>query len=306
MAPKTIIHIGLPKCASTFLQKNIFPLYAGVNHNSSNAIRTVVARYIDDSIKESEAKKTISSLIKNNEKYILSKESFCGTHSTMYVDYKQNLQKIETLFPTAKAIIIIRKQSDFLQSLYNQAIRKGITKSAKKFLCLEKLQPLTTTNIKTNLKNTQHVNFRCLNYNNLIKSYQKAYGKNNILVLPMELLQQEPSTFIEKINIFCEEKLPCPPSSLNKINTSTSQTGLYGQRFINNFKGFNKKQQIRRALYHIVSISINTITHLIDMICFIPNKPLSKNEIKIIDNYYADNNKKLSTLIDIDLQKYGY
>jgi hypothetical protein len=69
-----------------------------------------------------------------------------------------------------------------------------------------------------------------LEYNRLIRYYFGLFGRPNVLVLPLELLSQEPRDFVQRIMTFSgvdatSERLEALPYS-KKVNASFSSVGI--------------------------------------------------------------------------------
>ena len=112
MTKELYIHIGYPKCASTFLQKNVFPYMKEVNFIHKNPIGT----YNDETILLSELKEG---------KNLISYEGLSGPTDTIDENYGsqcKTLRKLKLLYPDAKIILVKRIKSRWLKSLYKQFI----------------------------------------------------------------------------------------------------------------------------------------------------------------------------------------
>lgn len=101
-----IIHIGLHKTATTFLQKDIFPYVRGYNF----------IYYFD--FKKS---------YKYSKKIIISDETLSGTP---FFNKDPNVRfdiagKLKLLFPEARILLVLREKEGWVKSLYGEYVRKG-------------------------------------------------------------------------------------------------------------------------------------------------------------------------------------
>lgn len=103
-----VIHLGLHKTGTTFLQKNVFPLIKNVN---------LICRPI--SFGDFCIKKDMLNII-SNEGF-----SFSMPHlSRCSIDYQKNvLLCFKKLFPDAKIIVGVRNRDSWLKSCYSEYIR---------------------------------------------------------------------------------------------------------------------------------------------------------------------------------------
>lgn len=97
------VHIGLPKTATTYLQKHIFKGLAYRDH--STPLDLIQAR-------------------------VLSYEGWAGfptAQGNFLGQFRRNLQNIQRLFPTARIIVGFREPSQMVLSLYKQHLHEGGT-----------------------------------------------------------------------------------------------------------------------------------------------------------------------------------
>jgi len=105
MKEDVIIHVGLQKTGTTFLQEEIFKKFKN-------------ARYIRDI--------SFTNLcFKRDKKTIIANESLSGNPYSDDVDRFQIIDNLHKLFPDAKIIIGYRNKKDMKRSLYSQYIRNG-------------------------------------------------------------------------------------------------------------------------------------------------------------------------------------
>ena len=132
---KPIFHIGYPKTATSWLQKNFFPKIENATYISRHeTFETFVQpNHFDfdaDQIREKYS-------LNNKDLKIFSLEGFIGTtHNFGLNGYltTEHAFRIHRVFPEARIILFIRKQPDIIASSYIQYIKGGGTYSLKKFL----------------------------------------------------------------------------------------------------------------------------------------------------------------------------
>ncbi|HWB63565.1 MAG TPA: sulfotransferase [Chitinophagales bacterium] len=201
-----LIHIGFPKAGSTYLQ-TWFEKHPAFLYRPK-----AIAGFYDAHGLARYAQKTE----KLHEYFVLSSEDLSvwkgdfnvvGFEGKAYnvQQYHLNLTAtLQSIFPTAKVLIITRGYSSMLLSLYSQYIKGGGT------LTFKELQ--------------QHYGqyFGLLyDYNWIIEQYRKTYGADKVIVMPYELFKTDPVKFTNLL----EEKLDIQEKfSLGneKINPSMS------------------------------------------------------------------------------------
>ena len=115
-----LIHIGLHKAASTFLQKNVWPFLFGTEKSITNGTRTAW-RIIQD----------LSQDIHTREVDLISRETFSGTirpirpgHS--WSIFKRFVTVASKIRPKPKILMVIRQHQEFLWSAYLEAYKKRL------------------------------------------------------------------------------------------------------------------------------------------------------------------------------------
>ena len=231
---EVIIHIGLHKTATTFLQKEFFPLHG----KASGYIdaRKQLRRFLDYILYshdfEFDPQQAISIFKRESrqagaagEKILLSDEQFCGSPWDNAVCRKSYFDRLNAVFSTAKFIIVLRNQEDMIRSLYLQYIKTGGTASWKAFLSHKK-HPLSI-----GLKGY-------LDYGAYIKYMVESVGIERVGCFFYEDMKKTPIPFLETIASFSGFKIEDQDvlKIINrKKNPSVSDFWVGPMRFINIF-----------------------------------------------------------------------
>jgi len=202
-----LIHIGYRKAASTFI-KEYFKAHDQLYFYNNKILgfnnTFEICKFID-----------------NNEflniKYFATSYNF-----TLYNDYSiKTKEKIHdyqysacnllyNIFPNAKILIITRAPESLILSEYIEAIKNGGYNNFN-----ELIQNKTTISYLEGI----------LDYNFTINLYSNTFGKNNVIVIPFELLQKNQSLFIKylenKLNILNID------FKLSHINPSLTKNQAY-------------------------------------------------------------------------------
>ena len=323
------IHVGLHKTATTFLQTKIFPFIkevqvAGycVETNSNCPLNNLVESYnnikykndsklIDNELKLLK-KEFLNFINQNKEKNILiSNEALAASYRNYNKSSHLYLANcLKNSFNNAKIIYIIRKQSDWLESFYNQYIIKNNAYSSIDF---GGYSGFTTLNQFIGYENNSFKNKGFLNINDLdwyymTKNYIELFGKENVLVLPYELLKENLNEFLRRFYEFTDFK-PYYPESIEIVNEKMSKEifkynpvlSKYG-KFIHSMEESTLKKFILKNDRGIKKFLNKYFTKNFNF----NNENLSKEQKEIITNIHKDSNKKLSELIEIDLRQYRY
>lgn len=207
MAP-LLLHIGFPKCGSTYLQQ-WFEKHPDVYFQPKHIAQGFYnawefARYAEQN------KSTPKSYVLSCEDLTLFKSErdpigYRISFESPHLLFQENIcQMLYHVFPAAKVLIITRGYKTIFRSVYSQYISMGGALPPKAFA-------------------TSNQNLLCnmLNYNNVISRYREKFGAANVIVLPYELMRNDLETFLTLIETALAIEKPFRLSS-NKVNASYS------------------------------------------------------------------------------------
>jgi hypothetical protein len=109
-----IIHLGMHKTGTSFLQKEVFPKLEGVNY--------LYKPY-----------KIWDLILKENKINLISGEAFSHSMPHNCLNQANTLKLLKKLFPNAKIILGVRDEDTWLRSCYSEYIKTGGRKSFKKY-----------------------------------------------------------------------------------------------------------------------------------------------------------------------------
>jgi len=228
-----LLHIGLGKCGSTFLQREIFPkLEKKINTN-------FIQIYNNDffNIKKSEIKycafenySNIENLLPND--FIMSSEGLFSV-GWEFCRIKKAFEYIKNNFSNDTVIlIIIRNPYDLLNSIYCQSIHEMKIIKPDKFFYIDDKNMNIRVNDRFNLYN--------FNYSNLISLYKSHFKK--VVVVKYENIQN--LNYLKDIFKLDDEYVQRLKKYNVKIyNKAISKFGINFILFLNNFFDVHKSQK---------------------------------------------------------------
>lgn len=182
--PKIVIHLGMPKTATTFLQWNVFH-YMDVNylwHIFHKAwIKNII--HYDKKLDLKKAKNKIQKHLKKDKINLLSEENLYTDYLVKKDDRFIILDRIKQIFPEAKIIFGIRNKQEILISWYKQYVATGGTQGYEYFL-----------------KN--HMNQKKLDYEEYLEKLYEYYGKNNVFIYKLEDIKKNQEQVIREMSEF--------------------------------------------------------------------------------------------------------
>lgn len=142
-AAKVIIHIGLQKTATRFMQKSVFaPTEAqGVLFNPVEIMPAIHSLFRDagNTVLKVAAEGAIKRYLDAHPgaTVLISKPDIPGDMYDGYSAYRENLVLLQSLFPSAHIIYFARHPADWLHSAYRQSLVKGYGGPIERFLNFE-------------------------------------------------------------------------------------------------------------------------------------------------------------------------
>lgn len=189
-----IVHVGLAKCASTYLQKKILPDIARSNNliywsNTyklkslfiKNQIDIKMAK-INEKLMKNDFSYNKSFSLKNEKNFILSSENLTNIFSDPYF-YEKHCKLVKKIFGrNTHILIVLKKPSDLFKSIYLDLIQNGIIINYNDFFLKNK---------EYLKKNKIHkFNIEKFNYEYLINLFKKDFKKVSVIYLENNFLNQ--------------------------------------------------------------------------------------------------------------------
>ncbi len=231
---------------------------------------------------------------------VLSHERLSGYPATGGFDSKIIADRLYTTFPEAAILIVIREQTSMISSMYSQYITDGGDLSIYDFL----------NPPEEDMRRVPGFSFDFYKFDWLVKYYCKLFGRENILVLPYELLVHERERYIRMLADFCG--LPFHADcKFDRINARRLMPMQTVQRW-NNIV-FSRNQLSQRTIFPI-SRANKGFARLRPMFERITPKSfdhwLRERQESYISNMtkgrYGRSNQVMCELLGIDLADYGY
>ena len=260
--PNLIIHIGLHKTGSTFLQQNIFPNLDGIEYIRWRNLEYFLR--LDDS-----------------KRFLISSESLSGFTFAGQNDREKAIRVLGGFFRDARIIVVFRSHGGFLASLYSQYLRYGGTSPFDEFFEMERLE---------NSSKKPVVDAGSVNYRAVIEAIERHFKSPPFVVL-MEDMFNNPKAFMDDLCQYCR----CLPGdarggfSKKPVNRGLKQFQGEILRKINRTFGVKLSYDGRnRPFAHLRRFRMDPTTLLVSRFSFVPSTPLVSGDVKsAIDESFA-------------------
>lgn len=193
---RIVIHVGLGKTGTSFLQREIFPKLDNVEvFGNNNKLLTLETKFSSDKIN------------------IISREGLSGLgEPEMDAGRYVIADRLHNIFPHAKIIVVFREKESYIRSSYSEVIKAGGVEDFNTYY-----ERITTANPEF---------FDFEKYDRYLRNLF-----DNVLVLWFEELKNDPGSFIRKICDFIGVKIP--DYANRHVNIQRSDKNLQMWRIIN-------------------------------------------------------------------------
>lgn len=317
MLDNVLIHIGYQKTGSTWLQRTLFKrdniTFEPINEKDSGASNlaspffkgadgNVLSPFDDNQAHINDCLKTYldNYPIPEGKIPVFSNERLAGNAHAAGFDAVHIASRLKSTFPNGKVLITIRNQRSYILSIYFLYLSRGGTMSLMRYL-----------NSRYDGKRP-HFSPHHINYLPLIRHYSKLFGKHNVKVIPLELLETNSDQFVSEIGEFVGRKVDFDRNDLSKKVNKTSNhfinyhfrvgNRLLWSNSLNNYSSL-KNRYVGKAVSLMVRASPFFIPPRLDKL----RKQKMEIEINqwVADRYQACN-QELSEEIGMDLSSFGY
>lgn len=297
-----LIHVGLHKCASTWLQNYVFDgndsgFFSPWGGMASQAVSEFVGvDPIEFSPEQARLNLAAQALPIPERTRIcvvsheaLSSRPMRGRYYAPYV-----AQRLRDTFGNARVLMMFREQKKMIFSAYNMYIRSGGRMTLREFI--------GTGQDMTGFDGLCKLPF--FRYERLYRMYQDMFGEDRVLALPLELLARDPERFTTQLCAFSGvewQEFPAEKKANKGFEALTSSVA----RRANHFMRFDHLKPKKSSAFRRKSLS------LIERLATdgMKERVASKWHKQISDrvgNYYSAGNAEFSQMLDMDLKAFGY
>lgn len=301
---QVLLHVGLHKTATTWLQKRIFAAPDGgfVTPWGPQAGQSITEFVAVDPLKfdplaaRRRFEESLAAMADREGKIpTISHEGLSSRPNLGQFYAPLAAERMKAAFPDAKLFLMFREQKALLNSLYSQHLHRGGRLTLEEFI--------GTGNEPAGWTPLIFLSF--YEYDALIGMYRRVFGEENVLALPLEMMARDQYGFVERLCAFAGAAVPAdtsfPPENvawkpfsteiLRRLNyiSRPYQLGPYGGSF---------------AFYRKIARRIEPL---------IPNalhqKVKARRQQRIearVGDLYAPSNDRTSEMIGVDLKEYGY
>ncbi len=301
MTGRVIIHIGLHKTGTRFLQRMVFKQLDSQQFLYNPDWLLIPLRHAvrerDDPTTEKALGDAVGRWRAGNDErtLIISEPHASGDMYGMHEGAEHNASMLARLFPEAQIIYFVRRHADWLQSAYRQGLVKDPGQPIQRFLNFYDgvfhEQPARRVAGKRNLSALG------LRFLGIYRAYTQAFGTSNVYLLRQESLRQRPEDVRAVVaRALGLSRLPEPPHerSQNRSFSALAILMLFPATWLLPWKPPERMigrgvGPWRRPLRPLRSLRTNLIRHGLDRLVYIDWDLLARDGMRQrIEAHYAD------------------
>ncbi len=214
-SPDVVLHIGLHKTATRFLQRAVFARLDShkflVNPSGLNRALKDALWFPSEETREQAREAVVSAREEAGSRTLLvSEPAISGDMYSSHEDWQRNLEFVHELFPEARIIYFVRRQSDWLHSAYRQALVKGPGMPIEFFLNYR--QGEFWPREARMIGRARNLNALDLRFAAIYRGYAEAFGAERVYLMRQEDLRNRQELVQQRLaEALGIDALPEPP-----------------------------------------------------------------------------------------------
>ncbi|MFO1131221.1 MAG: sulfotransferase [Hyphomicrobiales bacterium] len=318
--PSPLIHIGLHKTGTSWLQVYLFANPGSGFWNAAPATVTkrksrakfgsyFFYRAPDGNVLHEDgfdAAATRAALgverVPEGQCLVVSNERLSGHPMSNGIDRSWICERLHQTLPQARVVMVVREQRAMILSSYMQYLKYGGPRSIEGFLAPE------------NDARSPALDLGYWDYDRLALTYIRRFGRENLLVLPFEMLRQDPQGFVARICGFAGVAPPQQPlPGTHRENASQNYVTCTALRLLSPLirssrgNGFAPSLLGRRVGQ---AVHLGLQKHLGLLVPRALNERAKRRLFARVEatvgTAYQASNRRLEELTGLDLRRYGY
>jgi hypothetical protein len=301
-----LVHVGLHKTGTTWLQERLFQRYAGSAFAYSEDRRLIRGNFrvlaeteFDAEIVREEFRPLLAEAQAMGRPLILSDEILTGLPFHDRFARLITIDRLKRVFPRARILVTIREQIDIIVSSYGHYVRGGYSGGFEDFIARPGLEK--------NRLFWPILEYEHFDYFHLYEFLAGKFGHDSIMVTPMEWMMRNPDAFAAELARFagCEAVPLAEGQSDRTVNPAWSQIGYEVARHLNHLVPQDARWR-RKA-----PISASSAAWWVDR--FTPGSMRRRMKARRIDraraavgDLYCASNRRLEQRLGLDLGGLGY
>lgn len=306
--PDDVLHIGLNKTATTWLQQSVF---SAVRSHRLLGRQAVTDRPVVEAVARMQSERyragELRAAVKGDgdcRPAIVSDEGLSSTlRYREWADFQRTAQRAHHELPGAKVLLVLRAQKRLGRSSHRQYVKLGGTSSLVRFLSESDVPDYATFTERYDLLA-------------IYELYRDLFGADRVVVLPYENLQIDPAGFLDELCARLDLDLAADDRSRalrsGARNQSLSPTGTLVLRLLNRLVSttpFHERALLPRVAPRSMWHLVRRFEHCLRLGSSALDRRLARREdafLEVWKLHYVRQNARLADATGIALGSFGY
>lgn len=306
--PRPIVHIGYPKTATTWFQKEFYPRVSGRRYVDRDELRQAFLSANAFTFDPEHARRRLEN--PDRGAILICEEGLSGylhNAGVMETVTRAFAERLNRMLPDAEIVIMLRSQPAIIASTYQQYVRAGGTHSPKRYLFPHRfLYRNHLEHYKIPLQDVAH-----FDYVPLIRCYRRLFGDGRVHVFLYEHFLSRPEEFLRSFSARLDLSVDWDSISGNRRLGGYSLPIQLLARFFNLFT--YRAVLDKRYVLHIPGwyrLQRKMLTSLNASGLFgsspSPAKLLGSDVVRWLEYRFAGPNRELAELTGLQLSDHGW
>jgi hypothetical protein len=304
-AGPSIFHVGCIKTGTTYLQDEVFSkpalgmTLAGGSMSRAHLIDWFVVN--DDYLYDPAAVRAQLTELERDAREaglvpVWSDETLIGNPLKRFYHGAAVMRKLAALNISAKVVVTIREQGALVLSAYREFVKHGGTQSLESFIGTGREGKSYTPIMREDF----------LNFDIAVQAWMEAFGAENVLILPQELLREDRDAYLVRLGWLHGGGRRLEAADVRR-NKGAGATSLLARVWLNRFYVRTPLTQ-RRSF---AEKAVHKIGRLVDRLAprrldWLLERRLCATVAARYDGRFAESNRRLEALTGLDLRALGY
>lgn len=315
MRKRVILHVGLHKTGTTYLQERVFPALPGVRFVHPLHVEQPEGGPIEQFLfsvffrnaagidLDSHRERVDAWLAQIPEPTVLiSSEAIVGWPVENHSNFKTNVDMLAELLPDAKLWLVVRRQDHWVESAYAQLLKAGFSTSVERYLNYRDGQ-FRRYNI--GLYNGPNLDARDLDWGIFDSYLRRRWGEQAVLTTPFEWFVRDVEAYLRRFYAFAGIDAELFPDNERRVNERWSPAASQLAKLVNRVP-----MPVKRAMRDVLGAQRHPSTVLTNTLGrWLPQsrtRHLSPELAAALLRLHGDNNRRLADRCGADLGAYGY
>lgn len=319
VAVEPLIHIGYAKAASSWTQHMFaaedsgfrYPL-EGMSTGESSLFfmeQVVFPNALDFDADDRRTKVAAEVLREDDDVPVITSERLVGHWYSGGYDTKEIAERLHSMFPDGRVLVVFREQKAMLSSVYRQYVRQGGGRSLDSFL-----HPPRADGARYPPGYGRGPGFSpdFFEYDRVIGCYQELFGPDNVLAVPLEVLKFDTPRYVETVMEFAgAEAGERFDTGTNRRNEGISAFDARLRRRLNplmNPDYINDYGPYHTEIGELASRAVLKVANAL-VPGFVERAAARRLDRRIeerIGDRYRESNRRTNELVEFDLGDLGY